>query len=137
LYRQQLVEVFEVRGDWARISKYYDATVEGVVARNLGKEVARWVAHEHLVRERPDELAQPQFDPSLMDSRIDGIPKVGQYGLSQIDVERLHKYSKKLLERGDCTAIDVGEKSVSRPNTYFVHCVGEARNRFFTSSDVD
>lgn len=29
LYKRQKVEVFEVKGNWARISRYYDGGVEG------------------------------------------------------------------------------------------------------------
>lgn len=38
IYRKQKVDVLEIKGDWARVSKYYDGEVEG-----LNGQVARWV----------------------------------------------------------------------------------------------
>lgn len=138
IYRQQVVEVFEVRGDWARISQYYDAATERPHALKREEEqVARWVAVAHLVSERPGEVKQPEPDSSLSDPRLKGIPKVGEFGLSETDVVLLRKFGKQLLASGECDAIDIGDKSVSRSGTYYVHCVGETRNRFFTTADAE
>lgn len=138
IYRQQAVEVFEVRGEWARISKYYDAAIERTSAPTLeGSQAARWVALTYLVKERPGDVKRPEPESSPSDPRIGGIPRVGEYGLSRADVLRLVKYAKRLLENGECEAIDVGDKSVSRSGTYYVHCVGESQNRFFTATDVE
>lgn len=46
LYRGQRLETFEVRGDWARISPYYDGAVEGVEG-----PVARWIWIQDLRRD--------------------------------------------------------------------------------------
>lgn len=43
LDRGQGLDVLEVKNGWARISRYYDGSIEGVRG-----EVARWVAARHL-----------------------------------------------------------------------------------------
>lgn len=126
LYHQNRVDVFEVRNGWARISKHYDGRVEG-----LSGNVARWVAANHLSTQRPGDLAQPTLP---RDSRIAGIPKAGQGGLTQKDVQLLHRGAKHFLDSGRCKRIAYGDKSVSKPNTYYVNC--GSRNHFFTPSDL-
>mgnify|MGYP003384534113 CR=1 FL=1 len=41
-----------------------------------------------------------------------------------------------MLRSGACPVIDDGDRSVSQPGTYWVHCKGEPRNRFFRADDV-
>lgn len=72
-----------------------------------------------------------------MDERIQGLPEVGQSGLTETDVLLLRKYAHYLISNEICSKIDYGDKSVHRPNTYFVACSGESENRFFTPEDVD
>ncbi len=127
LYRQNQVDVLEMRNGWARISKYYDGHVE-----NLSGSVARWVSVNHLSRKRPADLAQPKLQ---RDSRISGIPKVGESGLTEKDVVILHRGAKHFLDSGRCKRIEYGDKSVSKPNTYYVNC-GGPRNHFFKPSDL-
>ena len=126
LYRQNRVEVFEVRDGWARISRYYNGRVEGISGN-----VARWVAANHLATQRPDDLKHPAV---ARDSRISGIPKVGQGGLTRKDVQILHRGARHFLDSGRCNRIAYGDKSVSKPNTYYVNC--GSRNHFFTPSDL-
>lgn len=127
LYRQQRVDVLEVRGGWARVSDYYDRAVEGVAG-----QVARWVPAVHLDLARPADLAQPDLGS---DPRIQGLPKVGENGLTEQDVRILHRGARYFLESGQCQRIELGDKSLSRQNTYYVNC-GEPRNRFFTPADL-
>lgn len=127
IYRQQRVDVFEVRGGWARVSDYYDGGVEGVSG-----QVARWVPAEHLDRARPADLAQPDLGN---DPRIQGLPKVGENGLTEEDVRILHRGARYFLESGQCKRVELGDKSLSRQNTYYINC-GEPRNRFFTPADL-
>lgn len=127
LYRQNRVDVLELRNGWARISKYYDGRVEG-----LSRKVARWVAANHLSSRRPADLAQPELST---DPRITGIPKVGQGGLTKRDVVILHRGAKHFIESGRCGRVEYADKSVSKPNTYYVNC-GGPRNHFFKPSDL-
>ena len=120
LYRQNRVDVLEVRNDWARISKYYNGRVEG-----LSGNVARWISANHLSKQQPADLAQPKLRP---DSRINGIPKVGESGLTEKDVLILNRGATHFLHSGRCKRIEYGDKSVSKPNTYYVNC-GGPRNR--------
>jgi hypothetical protein len=127
IYRQSRVDVLEFSNSWARISRYYDGQVEG-----LSGEVARWVAASHLSEQRPTDLAQPKLPA---DPRIGGIPKVGQGGLTERDVVILHRGAKHFIDSGRCKRVEWGDKSVSKPNTYYVNC-GGPRNLFFKPSDL-
>lgn len=128
IYLRQKVEVFEIEGDWARVSKYYDGKVEG----KTGK-LARWVAACGLSAQRPSE---PPLPKTPNDPRIakDAIPKVGQGGLSEKDVQILYKGALKFLNSGNCSRVELGDKSASRPNTYYINCGGP--NLFFTPADL-
>ena len=128
IYRQQKVDVLEVKGVWARVSKYYDGEVEGEKG-----QVARWVLIKGLSTTRPSDLAQPTIksDPRILK---DAIPKVGKNGLNENDIRILYKGATKLLNSGQCANVEYGDKSVSKPNTYYVNCGGP--NIFFTPSDL-
>jgi hypothetical protein len=90
IYRGQTITVFEQRGDQSRISKYYDSSAERVEFPQITTQsVARWVASEYLQSSEPKPLAQPKFDQALMDSRIAGIPEIGDGGLTKSDVTLL------------------------------------------------
>jgi hypothetical protein len=127
LYRRSRVDVLEVRDSWARVSKYYDGRVEG-----LSGNVARWVSSNHLSKQRPADVAQPKLPH---DPRVSGLPKVGEGGLTEIDVAILHRGAKHFLDSGRCKRIEYGDKSTSKPNTYYVNC-GGPRNLFFKPSDL-
>lgn len=129
IYRQQKIEVFEVKSGWARVSKYYDGAVEG-----KSGEVARWVLATGLSSSKPADLPQPTH-PS--DPRIsqDAFPKVGQSGATEQDIQFLYKGALKYLDSGKCSHVEYGDKSTSNDaNTYFINCGGS--NIFFTAADV-
>lgn len=128
IYRQEKIVVYEVKNGWARISKYYDGWIEGVPQR----KVARWVAAKYLSPTRPVDRPQPKFSN---DPRIQGIPKVGQYGLTKSEVELLYRAAEYFLRTGRCSLIAYGDKSVRKPNTYYVNCDGR-ENLFFKPSDI-
>ncbi len=127
MYRQNRIDVFEVRNGWARISKYYDGRMEG-----LAGNVARWVSANHLSKRRPADPVQPKLP---QDSRINGIPKVGENGLTARDVLILQRGAKHFVTSGRCKRVEYGDKSASKPNTDYVNC-GGPRNLFFTPSDL-
>ena len=126
LYRQQKIYVYEIKNGWARISEYYDGGVEGVSGK-----VARWVSAKYLSATRPADKSQPKFSD---DPRIKGMPKVGQYGLIKRDVQVLYAAAKHFIQTGKCSHIEYGDKSTSKPNTYYLNCGGE--NHFFKPSDI-
>ena len=128
LYLRQKVEVFELKGGWARVSKYYDGSVEGASG-----QVARWVLASGLSATLPKEPDQPKV---VIDPRIskDAIPKVGQDGLTARDIQILNKGALKFLKSGACSRIELADKSTSKANTYYVNCGGP--NLFFTPSDL-
>ena len=128
IYRLQKVDVLEVKGDWARVSKYYDGDAEGEKG-----QVARWVLIKGLSTTRPSDLPQPTIksDPRVLK---EAIPKVGEYGLKESDIKILYKGAEKFLNSGTCARIEYADKSTSKPNTYFINCGGS--NIFFTPSDL-
>lgn len=126
LYRRQRVDVHEIQGSWARISRYYDGRIEDVSG-----QVARWVPVSALSPDLPAELAQ--LDVPL-DPRIAGLPKVGENGLTRRDVETLYRGAAYFLETGKCRKIEYGDKSTSRRDTYYLNCGPE--NLFFKEADL-
>lgn len=128
IYRQQKVDVLDVKGNWGRVSKYYDGEVEGEKG-----QVARWVLTKGLSTTRPSDLAQPTIksDPRILKAAI---PKVGEGGLNESDIKILYRGATKILNSGQCANVKFADKSVSKPNTYYVNCGGP--NIFFTPSEL-
>ena len=128
IYKNQKIEIYEEKAGWSRVSEYYDGEVEGVNGK-----VARWVETAALV---DSKLADDQLSPSYSDPRIDkdAIPKVGQKGLTELDVRTLYAGAIKFLNNGLCLKIEYADKSVDKPGVYYVNCGGE--NVFFTPQDV-
>jgi uncharacterized protein YgiM (DUF1202 family) len=128
IYRSQKVEVFEIKNAWARVSKYYDGAVEG-----KSGQVARWVLASGLSSSQAAKIQKPNFSS---DPRIakDAFPKVGENGLTERDVRILYKGALKYLNSGKCSYVEYGDKSTSKPNTYYINCSG--RNIFFKAADV-
>jgi len=128
VYYGQKFTVYEKRGEWYR-------TVEDGF-------VARWTRASSLADKEPP--AKPAYaGPSeYQDDRIapDAIPNPGEYGLTKADVDALRKGAKLVLQsRPDCARIEAGDKSVKKPNTYYVTCRigGLVENVFFTRSEVE
>jgi len=82
--------------------------------------IAHWVALEFLTEQVPDGTDPNAWFGLLSDRRIRGIPRVGDYGLDREDLELIRRYASLLLLNGVCEAIETGNKSVSRENTYYV-----------------
>lgn len=127
VYYGQKFTVYERRGEWYR-------TVEDGF-------VARWTRASSLADKEPP--AKPAYvGPSeYQDDRIapDAIPNPGEYGLTKADVDTLRKGAKLVLQsRPDCSRIEAGDKSVKKPNTYYVTCRigGSVENVFFTRADA-
>lgn len=135
LQKNEQVPVFERKDDWARISVYHDSTASPNCSGEDGL-VAEWVAARFLSSSPPDGYDPNEWFGPLADRRIRGVPKVGDYGLTRSDVELIRRYAAFLLESGECDAIDAGNKSVSREETYYVYCAGDNGQRFFTRADL-
>lgn len=129
IYRGQKVDVCELKNGWARVSKYYDGSVE-----SQNGQVARWVLATGLSTQQPEDLTQPDGpnDPRIAK---DAFPKVGQSGLTEQDIQILYKGARKHLKSGKCVRVEYGDKSASRANTYYINCGGPT-NIFFTSAEV-
>ena len=95
-------------------------------SRALGRRVGPAVS-------RPAERPQPALpkDPRIAK---DAFPKVGQSGLTEQDIRTLYQGALKFLECGKCRRVEYGDKSASKPNTYFINCGGP--NLFFTPADL-
>ena len=133
------VQVLEEAEGWARISVYYDAVTERRSCTKPPDEglVAQWVSLDFLTATVPDGFDPNAWYGLLSDRRIRGIPKVGDYGLKRNDLEIIRRYASQLLLNGTCEAIETGNKSVSREETYYVACKGESKQRYFTTADLD
>jgi hypothetical protein len=123
IYRGQKLTVYEIRDGWAQ-----------TVAPGF---VERWVLFKHLSRQAPSPVSQEGVE-ALGDPRIadDAIPKAGDFGLSKNDVNVIWRGAKHMLDTGECSRIALGDKSISKPNTYYVTCE-DATNHFFTAEDLD
>ncbi|WP_374322106.1 hypothetical protein [Brevundimonas sp.] len=126
-YRQQFT-VYEKRGEW------YRTVADGFAPR--------WSKASDL---SPTELPEtPQYagPPAYRDARIvtGAIPNPGQYGLTKRDVDTLWKGAKLTLQReAACSQITMADKSVRKPNTYYVTCRngGVPHNVFFTRDEAE
>lgn len=113
LYRGQRLEVFEVEGEWARVTAPgYDQ---------------RWVRLSELSDDPLADMPQPDLPD---DPRLESIPRVGEYGHTEADVHALRAGALELLNSGQCSRIDDANKSVNVAGVYYVSC-GETSNRFF------
>jgi hypothetical protein len=145
LYFREGAEVLEQKAGWARISKYYDASCKSGHSEYVDEgnstctptngisdgKFAEWVLMKHLSKTRPEKKSQAGIPPELLDSRITGVPDVGEYALTLEDVVTIRKYAKNLLDSGTCSKIEYGNKSPTKKDTYFVLCADENSNRFF------
>ena len=120
LDKGQKVEVFETKGNWARISDYYDGEVE-----QLSGEVARWVYGKYLSTEKP----HTESPMNLGDPISEAISSSDDFGKHQ---NIFVSASKSLIDSGRCQLSDFQEvggwvKSVinhkSEP-VYFTYCGG-------------
>ncbi|MFN0263827.1 SH3 domain-containing protein [Tepidamorphus sp. 3E244] len=138
LYRGQKVELFQSRDGWARISEFYDASVEKAEFPEIQEDkVARWVSAEFLSRNKPTNPEPAALSPEIMDPRIKYVPGVGDYGLTKREVVAMRRFALKLLKDGSCTAIVNADKSVGKAGQYYVQCEGENRSRYFRLADVE
>jgi hypothetical protein len=121
-----------VHSGWARISKYYDGSVEGASGR-----VARWVSADYL-------------SPTKPKSAVSTVPEtpLERVLINSDDYKRYKSQfvsaSKKLIDQGRCALGDFKEnggwaKSASqraRP-VYFVYCGGFTReNRIYLDAST-
>lgn len=110
LYTGERLDVEEIDGSWARISRYYDGSAEG-----LSGQVARWVKLGNPDQKKP---SLPKDRLSGIDPRIKGLPSPGQ-GVSKKDVEILYAAALYYLEVGRASRIAFGDKSVNKRDTYY------------------
>lgn len=126
LFKRQKVTVVELKGGWARVSKYYDGKVEGVKG-----QVARWVAASVLSAQMPAEEKVPNANSAL-----------GQALKDSDNFARHHaafiKGAQALIDSGRCKLQDFKDnggwsKSSNHPgNVYFAYCGGMRReNRLY------
>jgi len=100
IYKKQKVEVFEVKGDWARISQYYDGATDGVSGN-----VARWVAAEYLnnILHRPVEVKAEIKKANVHSSVAKAIKLSDDFSKYQ---NVFVSASEKLINAGDCQLAD-------------------------------
>ena len=115
--RKQRVKVYEIKGKWARVSKYYNGTFEGKIGR-----VARWVSAKYLSSSKPVDSFT---NDTPLEKYISGSDNYSLYR------DNFIKLSKKLIDQGRCTLDDYKEmhgwgRSVNyKPKPiYFTYCGG-------------
>jgi len=126
IYRDPVVEVFEIQGDWARISKYYDGLPEGI-----NGQVARWVSQNSLSPNKPSDPSELRI---IKDRRVSLTRKAG-YGLDENDVMILHAAAHYFLETGVAKLVVDGDKSVNQDGYYYLN-FDKPQNRFFQPKDI-
>ncbi len=104
--------------------------------------IPRWTSASDLSATKPPEKPAYAGPPETQDDRIapHAFPEPGDYGLTGRDVDTLRKGTKRVLrQRPDCSQITIGDKSVNKPNTYYVTCRvnGSVENVFFTRQEVE
>ena len=129
LDRGHKVYVLEVEDGWARISRYYDGSTEGVSGG-----VARWVSTEHLSHSRPvDDIAHTGSSADS-DSQIYNDRAVIRTGAAFVTADRLsvrlspNPYGKitNVLDRGhkvDVLEVENGWARISRYYDGFIEGV--------------
>lgn len=128
VYYGQKFTVYEKRGQWYR-------TVEDGFT-------PRWTRASSLSQTQPAPKPVYSGPAEYQDNRIapDAIGNPGEYGLTRADVDILRKGAKLVLQsRPDCSRITMADKSVSKPNTYYVTCEigGSVENVFFTRAEAE
>ncbi len=119
LYKRQKVEVFEVKDGWARISHYYDGSVEEVSG-----DVARWVFAKYLSSERPAEEQVTNINSPIAKAIKSSDDYSEHQGVFVVA-------SEKLIKSGVCSLGDFKEmggwwrSSNHKPKPiYFTYCGG-------------
>lgn len=132
LYRHQRIEVLEVNDGWARISRYYDGSAEGVSA-----EVACWVSAQFLSTIGPAEA-----------NRIDDTASLEKAIVLSDDYPLFHTVfvdvSQELIRYGQCSLQDFKEmggwwRSTNHESgsIYFTYCGGTSQeNRIYLNATI-
>lgn len=128
IYYRQKVTVYERQGEWLRTTQ--------------DRAVPRWTLASELTDTRPPERPVYSGPAGTKNDRIaaDAISIPGEDGLSRADVDTLWRGANLVLAaHPECSHIDLADKSVSRPGTYYVTCDvdGVPQNIFFTQGEVE
>lgn len=126
VHRGQVVNVYETQSGWARVSGYYQGGAEGQPGR-----VARWIPMASLGAEPPISARALSI---AADPRVTHLPNAPGEGLSERDVLVLHAAARYFLETGKMKRVEGGDKSVRKPDTYYL--MEGPQNRFFRSGDI-
>lgn len=94
LYERQRVDVLEIKNGWARVSKYYSGSSEGIEGN-----VARWVSAKYLSSSKPKEI---QANAPLEEA-IKSSDTYSKYKATFI------KASKSLIAKKQCSLADFKE----------------------------
>jgi hypothetical protein len=139
LYQGQKVEVLEVNNGWARISRYYDGSAEG-----LSGNVARWVFATHLA---PRAAPPPPVKPRV-EIEVDVNSPVYQ-AIESSDDLAVHKgifvqVSEELVKAGQCKLSDFRDiggwwrSAAHKPEpVYYTYCGGATNeDRIYLNTDT-
>lgn len=133
LKKGQKIKVFDVENGWARISEYYDGSIEG----QPGK-VAMWVNYLNISKATRRDNAN-QFSMSQLEDALKASDDFDR------NKDALLKVSKKLIESGRCSLAEFKSlggwvrSTTHRPKViYFTYCGGlSANNRIYFDLSKD
>jgi len=133
LYENQKIDVYEIKNGWARISEYYNGTVEGRDGR-----VARWVSVKYLSRNPPVEKEFSKSGDSALEEAIRGSNNYSKYKKSFI------KASETLIQEERCTLNDFKKiggwvrSSTHKPKPIFFTYCGRmtTENRIYLNAET-
>ncbi|EPF2505793.1 SH3 domain-containing protein [Vibrio fluvialis] len=118
LYYGQKVDVFEFRSGWARISKYYDGSIEGVSGN-----VARWVSSKYLNDKKPTPKTQKGMGTTRLEKALSHSDDYSAY--KSIFINK----SQVLINMGRCSLSDFEESggwirstNYKPKKVYFTYC---------------
>jgi hypothetical protein len=146
---REAATVIERKGDWARVSKVYDASCSNGVSEYVDKgqaactpengikegKFAEWVLARHLSTERPADPAETAANDEKMVAQSDDF---SQHRKAFV------KAARQLIDQGRCTAADFEEqggwvKSSNHPDQpmYFTYCGGmTVANRIYVNAET-
>lgn len=120
LKKGQKVKVFEVESNWARISEYYDGSIEG----KAGK-VAMWVDYLNISRASTKQPKGTDLKPELLEDALKASDDFSSHKDALVSI------SKKLIESGKCSVAEFKSlggwvrSTMHRPKmVYFTYCGG-------------
>lgn len=127
MYKNQKVRVYEVKDNWARISKYKTTTVKGKFTK-----AAKWVFGKYLTQAKVRKQKNRKKSFTKKRSSYKKNTKLTKAISGSDNYKKFSKtfqsVSQKLIENGTCKVSDFSKTrgwiDISRDDLYFAYCGG-------------